>query len=654
MNHRRWPVAVAVLGLLLGSGAFFALRDRGHAASGAPLTPSEPAALAPPSAPLPSAAQAATGARPRSFETGLQLASTLSLEQRLRMGAPESKDDATFHFLLEGTLTQTVVGLRPEQADVQFQVMPSRFLFEADGQDALDADSRPRMLAALQAPFYVTLNRQGAALSVHFERELGPVEQNLLRSLVSATQFVSPSPSPATWETQELDTTGQYVARYRAGPGERAYSKQKERYLRLASPQGLQPLGASLRITVSSETTVALGAEGWPQDIDGSERMATAADSGMPPVQGEGRLVLKRTSVRSVPMLIGALDARRAQLVRSSLATQVFARADPKEELRKLVGGAKLSDLLKELRAVPRDGKSGGPETARLMNRMRALFQLEPESAAQVPSMLRQEKDRDTYSPVLGALSSASTPQAVQALASVATDAQTPTTTRVNATAMLGMAESPTPEGTQALRELTRGADEDLRNTATLALGNVARNMDGPAASQGEALLRELQEAARAAPTPQARALWISSLSNTADVRILPFLQECLRDPLPLIRQSALEAMRLLPSQLADQLIAESLVKDTSPDVRRSAIFAASFRSLGPLLMSLGQVLRTDSVDAVRMDAVRLLGSNVVQVPMARELLTWSGINDTNGEIRHTALAFLAPPTRTPPDPVQP
>ena len=28
-------------------------------------------------------------------------------------------------------------------------------------------------------------------------------------------------------------------------------------------------------------------------------------------------------------------------------------------------------------------------------------------------------------------------------------------------------------------------------------------------------------------------------------MRILPFLQECLGDPLPLIRQSALEAMRL-------------------------------------------------------------------------------------------------------------
>ncbi|WP_244237192.1 HEAT repeat domain-containing protein [Corallococcus llansteffanensis] len=649
--HRRWPVAVAVSGLLLGAGAFVASRNDGRGATEvAAATASPPTSQAP----TPSQGDTRKPEHAREWEPGAQFAYALALEQRLTFGAPGAKDTSALLLSLTGSLTQTVVGRRPDQVDVQFQVLPTSFAFEADGQDALDADSRPRMVATLQSPFYVTFNRQGAALAILFERDVGPIAQNLLRSLAASTQFVSPGSLQETWEAQELDTTGQYVARYQRQAGAREYTKKKERYLRLATADGLKPVGSAMRVTPTSETTLALGPEGWLQVLEGRERMTATFEEGMPPIQGEGRVSLQRTAARNVPFLIGALDARRAQLARSSMATQVLAPPDPQQGLKQLVAGAKLSDLVQELRTLSNDGKPTGPRTAHLMNRMRALFQLEPESATRVPDLLRDEKRRDVYSPLLGALSAASTPQALQALATVATHAQTPGDTRVNATAMLGMAESPTPEGTQALRDLSRDKDAELSTTATLALGNVARHSGGPEGTEAQALLRELEDAARAAPTPEARSLWIRSLANSADPRILPFLQECLRDPLPLIRQSALEAMRLIPSPLADQLLAEALLKDGAPEVRRAAIFAGSFRPLPPLLVALGQALRMDAVDAVRMDAVRLLGSNVVQVPLARELLTWSGQNDSNGEIRHTALAFLAPPTRSVEDPQQP
>ncbi|GMU04861.1 HEAT repeat domain-containing protein [Corallococcus caeni] len=642
MIHRKGPVALAVLGLLLGVGAFWATRGGGHEQAGEAVAaaPGTAASGAPP--PRPAAAGAV-----RAWEPGAQFGYQLSLEQRLTFGEPGAPETSTLRLAVAGALTQSIVGRRPDQVDVQFQVQSTGFAFESDGQDALDANSRPLMVATLQAPFYVTYNRQGAALAILFERDVGPIAQNFLRSLVASLQFVAPDAAQASWEAQELDTTGQYVARYQRAAEALQYTKQKVRYLRLATPEGLKPVSAPMRVVPTSEATLSLGTDGWLLTLEGQERMVATFDEGMPPVQGEGRISLRRTSTRNVPLLIGALDARRAQLARSSLATQVFSPPDPQQGLKQLVAGAKLKDLVQELRDLPRGDKASGPKSAHLMNRMRALFQLEPESAKQVPALLRGEKDRDTYSPMLGALSAASTPQAVQALATVATDAQSPAATRVNAAAVLGMAESPTPEGTEALRELSRSDNVDLSSTATLALGNVARHSGGPDSPEAEALLRELQDRARAAPTPEARALWIRSLANSADARILPFLQECLRDPLPLIRQSALEALRLIPSPLADQLLAESLAKDTSPEVRRAAIFAASFRPLGPLLAALGQVLRTDAVDAVRMDAVKLLGANAFQMPLARELLTWSGQNDANGEIRHTALAYLAPPTRS-------
>jgi HEAT repeat protein len=648
LKLRKGPVAVTVLGLLVGGGAFLASRGGSQEAAEGVISPlSDRRSMAPASAPD----VARPSERARSWEPGDQFGYALTLEQRLVFGEPGAKESSTMRLALSGELTETVVGRRADQADVQFQLRSSAFAFESDGQDALDADSRARMVATLQQPFYVTYNRQGAALSIHFERDVGPIAQNFLRSLVGTTQFVAPGDARRTWEAQELDSTGQYVARYQRQDGERRFAKTKERYLRLATPEGLQAVSPMMRVEPSADVSLALGPEGWLTELEGRERMTATFEQGLPPVHGEGTVSLKRTSMRNVPLLIGALDARRAQLARTSLAQQVVGPSDPKQGLKQLVAGARFKDLMQELRTLPPDAKDRGARTAHLMNRMSALFELEPETARQVPAMLRGVKDRDLYSPTLGALSSASTPEAVQALATVATDTQMPMESRVNAAAVLGMAESPTPEGTQALRDLSRSPNEDLSSTATLALGNVARHSGGADGSGADPLLRELQERARAAPTPEARSLWIRSLANSADARIVPFLEECLRDPLPLIRQSALEALRLVPSPRADQLIAESLAKDAVPDVRRAAIFSASFRPLGPLLAALAQSLRTDAVDAVRMDVVKLLGANVQQVPMARELLTWSGQFDTNGEIRHTALAYLAPPTRSVPEP---
>jgi hypothetical protein len=75
--------------------------------------------------------------------------------------------------------------------------------------------------------------------------------------------------------------------------------------------------------------------------------------------------------------------------------------------------------------------------------------------------------------------------------------------------------------------------------------------------------------------------------------------------------------------------------------VRKSAVFAAGFRPLPPLLPALEQVLKRDPADAVRAETVSLLGSSLGTLPEARTLLVWTSQSDTNPNIRQSALGFL-------------
>jgi HEAT repeat protein len=647
--HRRWLVPCLSAVLLVGSGVYWTL-----AKESAPA-PAEPAAAPAVATAPPVAAQVAGEAhrerRGRTWSSGTQFVYALSAEQTVTFGAQDANAAASLHLALEGELSMAVVGGQGDRWDAQFQLRSDRLTFEAEGKDALDAKSRPMMLSHLQAPFYVTFNRQGAALLAHFERNLDPVTQNFLRTLVASTQFVTPNAPQEAWPAQELDVTGLYAAQYRQVPGSRKYEKTKERYLKLASPGGLQNLDPSVQVTVDASASFLVGEEGWPESVSSREQVAVRSGEGLPPVRGQGQVQLTRTAVRSVPLLIGSLEARRQQLATASLATQVYAPEDPQAELRRLVGGAQLTDLVGGLRKLPADPNERGQATSQLMHRMRALFTLEPGTAAQVPALLRGEKERNTYSSLIGSLSAASTPEAVRALGQAVLDEQLPTAVRVDAAAGLGVVEKPTQEGLTALRQLAQSGEEDLRSTATLALGNAARNLETQKDPSADVLLRELKDAVATAPTPQARALQLRALANSAHPLALSTIQEALRDSSALVREAAVEALRLIPGPAAEQLLSASMLGDPVPEVRRAAIFASSFRPLPPLMPALERTLRTDTVDAVRIEVVRLLGSNLLTLPSAGPLLSWAGQNDPNGDVRHTALAFLARPSPDAPRP---
>ncbi|WP_375765585.1 HEAT repeat domain-containing protein [Archangium gephyra] len=605
-----------------------------------PPTSVTPAAL--PAAPLPPKPSDGT----RAWNPGwLYRYSVLSEQQvSFRQGQPGAPTPQGMLFHLQGDWNVGVVSAGEEKIVLRFQLQaqPSTFAIKIDGQDALTPETRAAMLTGLGIPFFAELDRRGAVKVVYFEQGTDVLVQGLLRALVASTQIVLPGAPQDTWSTEEYDTTGQYFATYQRQGPELRFEKVKQSYSRMATPQGLQPLGTDTRLSVRTRTTFALAEDLWTHTLGGTEHLEVDVGPGMPVTLTELKVDLRLLERREEASLPGTFAARRGSLAPSLLAAVLIQAPDPKDHFRQVLGNRRFEDMLADLRALPTEVKARDDARTQALERLRSLFELEPAEALKVPGVLKG-MDPLAASPMLGALSAASTPESIQALSKAIDDASLAPMVRTDAIAALGVAEAPTREGVDTLRRFSQDSSPLLRETATLALGNAAMQMREGDARGAEGLVVELQSAWRSASSPEQQALVLRALGNTQSLAALPTLTEGLRSPSALVREAAVVALRNMPDPSADRLLAERLVGDPEPQVRKSAVFACTFRTLPLYMPVLEQVLRSDPADGVRSDIVTLLGGNRGLLPGADALLSWAGQNDRNPDIRRAALSFLNP-----------
>lgn len=647
-------ILVSILAVaLLGVGAWWWLGRNEPAQPVPPAGPVKPpptlTTTTPQPAPVPSRPSDGT----RAWNPGLVYVYSVLSEQRIsfRQTQAGSAPPSGMLFHLQGEWSVGIVSAEAEKIEARFQLQaqPSTFSISIDGQDALTPETRAAMLTGLATPFFAELDRTGAVKVVHFEQRMDVLVQGLLRAIVASTQVVLPGVPGDTWNTEEYDTTGQYLATYhRQGPEPR-FEKVKRSYTKVATAQGLQPISTGTRLDVRSRTTLTLAEDLWTQSLQGEEHLEVDVGSSMPVTINDMKVDLRLMERRVDPTLKGALAARRGSLTPSLLATLLVQAPDPKDHFRQVLGGRRFEDMLKDLRSLPTDPKARDDARTQALERLRALFMLEPSEALKVPGVLHEGMDPLAASPMIGALSAASTSESIHALTQTIDDGAIDSMIRTDAVAALGMADEPNREGLDTLRRFSRDNNPSLRDTATLALGNASMQLRDADGRGADAVVAELQTAYRSANTPEQQALILRSLGNTRAPSALPTLLEGLRSPHAVVREAAVVALRNIPEPSVDRLLAERLVGDPEPQVRKSAVFACSFRPLGLYMPALEQALRADSADSVRADIVTLLGANRTQLPGAEPLLAWASQNDRNPSIRRAALAFLNPTPRTPP-----
>ncbi|HYH99728.1 HEAT repeat domain-containing protein [Hyalangium sp.] len=616
-----------------------------EAPSQAPQSPQ----AATPSVGGPSAPAQAVSSKPspgaRTWIPGALYRYSLSADQKItfRPVQPGAEALPSMRFSLRGEWNVGVVSADAGRVDARVNLKLSSLKVDIGGGGPLAPDVERNLAAALQLPFFLTYDTTGQAAFTHFEQGTDLLVRSILRGVVASSQFVVAGVPGATWSAEEFDTTGRYHAVYQRLGADR-FEKRKESYSHVASPQGLEPLNGQIHIAVSARSTFELERDLWPRSLEGQERVEVEAGQTMPPTTYESSLSLSLLERRPDPTLIGTFEARRASLSSASMASFQGVEQDPMDQYRQVLQGKDFDTLVKELRSLPEDPQAKDDARTQALEQLRALFMLHPAEALKVPGIIRAGMDPLAASPMLGALSAASTREALQSLAEISGDSSIPTDIRMDSVAALGVAKDPTHEGLEALRHASSDADGMLRDTAKLALGNAAFQLTDTDAKGAQALVHEINSEYSSASSAEQQALALRSLGNTRSPDALSTLEDALRSGDPQLRQAALEALRIIPDPRADQLLSEHMLRDPAPEVRRVAVFASSFRPLAPLLPALAQALRLDPTDGVRVEVIHLLGEQRAVLPEALPLLAWASQNDPNPDLRKAAAGFVNTP----------
>lgn len=654
-KHSRVVLGVLAFTLLLGLGGWWAAgREAAAQGDGAttPVTAPAPVTAAPMAESKPSPPVKASNGT-RAWVPGTLYRYTLKSNQQVlfRQTRSDAPPPPGMQFSIQGEWRVGIVSARAERIEAMVQLQPSSFSMSVGGESAIQPEVQRTMTMALGKPFFITLDPSGAAKFVHFEQQTDMLVQGLLRSLVAATQFVVAGKPADAWDMTEYDSTGEYTAAYRRQAANR-FEKTKRAYARVTTPQGLVPLEKGMSLSVQSTSGFELAEDLWAQSLKIQESLELNAGEGMPVTTNTLQLTLGLIERRMDASLLGALSARQGSLMTLPLASFLGQQDDPLNHHRQTLGGRRFDDMVRDLRALPKGDKERDDARTLAMERLRSLFLLEPAEALKVHDILRSGLDPLAASPMLGALSGASTPEALQSLVNVIDDKSLAPIVRTDAVAALGMAQEPTREGVDGLRRYTQDSEPMVRDTATLAMGSASSMMRDTDPRGADSLVSEMQNAYRSAQTPEQQALVLRSLGNTRAAGALPTIEQGLQSSIAMVREAAVVALRNMPGPTVDRLLSERLVGDPAPEVRKSAVFACSFRPLAPFLSVFQTALQVDAAMAVRSDIVSLLGHNRAALPLVDPLLVWASRNDTSPDIRKAALDYLNPSAR--PAPVTP
>ncbi|HYO59034.1 HEAT repeat domain-containing protein [Archangium sp.] len=640
-------IPLVFLGVL---GAWWGLSRPGQQAAVAEATPQPKSA--PPQAALPTQSQPATKTADgsRAWVPGTLYRYSLNADQKIAFRKKQASAEAPpeMKFNLQGDWHVGVVSATPERIDARVHLILSSFTIVIDGNEGVAPEAKRAMNAALELPFFISMDRTGLVKLTHFENGADSLVRGLLRALVAGSQFVVAGVPKDTWMTEEHDTTGQFQAEY-ARLGTDRFEKSKKSYSHLITPQGLTPLESKMRIDVRSKATFELETDLWTRALQSSEHLDVDSGEVLAAIY-EHSLSLRLLQRLYDPSLFNSFKERQAALSSAPMSSFGGVKQDPLDQYRQVLGNKNFDMLVKELRSLPKDPQERDDARTRALEQLRALFMLQPAEALKVPGIIRAGMDPLAASPMLGALSAASTKEAIQALTEVSGNEAIPHDIRMDSVAALGMAGEPNRQGVDALRDLSRNPDPMLRDTATLALGNSAFQMGDTDERGAESLVHELNSGYQSAPTPEQQALALRALGNTRSPSMMATIQQALGSPHSQIRQAAIEALRNVPSPDADQLLSQYLLGDPAVEVRRAVIFSCGFRPLRPMLPALAQALRKDAADGVRSDVINLMGAQRGVVPEVMPILVWASQNDPNADLRQMALMYVNTPT-TPVDP---
>ncbi len=538
------------------------------------------------------------------------------------------------HTAVTGTLEITVLG-KDARARLAYRLAGADVQLAVDGE--LDAERGKVLQGDLEKPLLVEVDPRGRVLAVRLGA--GGLTSSLSRSLLAATQVVWPEHlGERTWEVEEEGPTGAYQARYEATPGDEAWAVRKTR-LRYRAPRtvpSIHEFAAPLQQRPSGHLEAKVDVRrGRLLALEGTEATALVVqDRTVGRAETTLRLKFLREETASEQELAALQSAGEA---RAATNIGLSEREDEdKGEMalqRAELGEATVEELLAEL------AKPGEKDETALYLKLKAVVYLRPSVATQLGARLLEADARGPALRVLTqALAGSGRPEAQKVLASVVRARANDWPALAEMLPALGLARSPTLEAEEVLREMAeRGKTWDVRSTAQLALGVMARNLAAKEPARAAGIVRWAVAELEGAPGPDLRRQMLLVLGNAGAAEALPAVRPHLRAKEPEVRGAALAALRWLEGAEVEADLAGALTADSDDSVRLEATHALELRAMtATALRAHLAAFRNDKSVTVRLAVLSNLARARDNHPEAVRALR-EALGDTVKEVREAA-----------------
>lgn len=270
------------------------------------------------------------------------------------------------------------------------------------------------------------------------------------------------------------------------------------------------------------------------------------------------------------------------------------------------------------------------------MKQLAAAVKSDPAALAEVDARLRTPGvDGNELRTLVEALTLADSPAAWDAMKGLLTDVDAPELARHSVAVAAGFSASPPDALIDTLTALSAGRLDEVGTAALLGLGIQGnRERGGPHVERvRDALLARAEvtlEAAHprtapavapgvASPAPEAEPVrvsaWLDALGNLGGPDVWPLIQPYLHDDEEWIRHSAVGALYYIALPEARQALAERILNDPSPYVRRAAVRTAANHPQQVFEAAIIRALQEDDKAIVRLEAATALAAWGIDTP---------------------------------------
>lgn len=502
-----------------------------------------------------------------------------------------------------------------------------------------------RMIDGVQRPLVVNTDNSGKVLSIAFSDTQKTEADGIVRGIIASLQFVRNREANEVlqeWGADEVDNIGRCFAKYRM--------TAPHHYVKSVDSYGQLHIENAFRLDGKRKIPTATLRSEYEVDDSYFVKRVSATQVVRLPVNEEGATAIRTTYQLSLVdideggQVWAGIETWKSEALGQAIEAERNGRQYSLEELRARLAGGTLNTLTNDMKEAIRNADEDARQN--VGSRMAALFELEPERAAEAAHALRNVTDAKEAQTVLGALAATKKHLAREAIEDVAKDLNCANDIRHHAITHLGLHDSPSEKTIDTLeRCVQQESNQTTKSQAILSLGGVAGKVAriDPSSSSAERAVSSLVKGLNEASDPATKENYINALGNAGTGSVLGTLRTLLASQDAQVRATAVMALRHIAGTEVDGLLVAILLNDADGSVRRCAVNAITYRTpTSELLLGCATSLQRDGDESVRLEVVGYFSQIMIRSTVeATAALQLASKSDPSSEVRRVAMESI-------------